>query len=222
MLWAVGDLRSFLLLLVGFVLAIVVRGVVQATVAARNGDRGPANEGCLRPDPRRHLDPFGAIAAALAGVGWGRALGRVDRRRTSAAVLLTVLPGVVVLAAGLLLLRGFRASTGLSLGGGTTILLRQGAPFALPDRALLLVGVVFVFVGLLSLVPLHPLDGSRLLFTLAPRTAGWQKAEYYLVEQNYGIGVLLVLLVPLGGGRSLMLTLLDAVGTPLVRLATGG
>ena len=79
------------------------------------------------------------------------------------------------------------------------------------------------FVAALSLVPLPPLDGGRLLFALAPRTPGWQKAEYQLDERNIGVAVLLaLLLIPLGGPQALLPVLLDTVVGPLVDLVTGG
>ena len=222
MLWALGNPASFLLLLLGFLLAITLRGVVQAAIASRQGDAGPAREGCLRPDPRRHLDPFGGVAAAIAGVGWGRTLGRVDRRRRAALVTLTVLPSGVLVAVGLGLLVAFAGRTGLSVGTGASALLRHGSGLAVADSALLLVGLMLVFVALLCLVPLPPLDGGRLLFGLAPQTPGWRKAEFYLAEQNYGTAVVLLLLLPLGGSTTLLLSVLDTLAGPLLRLVTGG
>ena len=85
-----------------------------------------------------------------------------------------------------------------------------------------MLGLMNVYVGALSLVPLPPLDGGRLLFALGPRTAGWQKAEYQLDERNIGVAVLLaLLLIPLGGPQALLPTLLDTLAGPLVRLVTG-
>lgn len=64
---------------------------------------------------------------------------------------------------------------------------------------------------------LPPLDGGMLLFGLGPATPGWRKAEYHLQEQNWGIGILLVLLVlPLVGRLPLLLVLLGLVVNPLV------
>ena len=75
----------------------------------------------------------------------------------------------------------------------------------------------------LSLVPLPPLDGGRLLFALAPRSPGWQKAEYQLDERNIGIAVLLaLLLIPLGGPQALLPVLLDTLAGPLLDRVTGG
>jgi hypothetical protein len=66
-------------------------------------------------------------------------------------------------------------------------------------------------------VPLPPLDGGMLLFRLGPQTAGWRRAEYHLVERNWGVGVLLVLLVlPLAGRLPLLVVLVGLVVDPLV------
>jgi hypothetical protein len=56
-LYALGDPVSFVVLVVGFLLAATLHGWVQAIVAARTGDRRPAAEGRTRLDPRRHVDP---------------------------------------------------------------------------------------------------------------------------------------------------------------------
>ncbi len=88
---------------------------------------------------------------------------------------------------------------------------------------MLLAGASQLYLGTLSLVPLPPLDGGRLLFALAPRTQGWQKAQYTLVEQNIGLAALLALLViPLGGPLPLLPSLLDTVLSPVLKLLCGG
>ncbi|MDT7571180.1 MAG: hypothetical protein QOE05_1354, partial [Actinomycetota bacterium] len=125
---------------------------------------------------------------------------------------------------GMAAMVAFGAMTGIRVPAASSILLQEGAP-GLPaaDTAVLLFGLMNLYVGVLSLVPLPPLDGGRLLFGLAPRTVGWQKAEYHLVEQNIGlVAVLVLLLLPLGGPQALLPSVLDHVVSPLVRLATGG
>jgi Zn-dependent protease len=72
-------------------------------------------------------------------------------------------------------------------------------------------------VALLYLVPLPPLDGARIMWALAPPTAGWQKARYYLEEQNYGLGILIVLLLPIFGGNvGLIGRIVESVAQPIV------
>lgn len=224
MLRALGDPLSFLILLVSFVIAVVAHGWVQCVVADRTGDRRPRQEGRLAPDPRRHVDPFGAIAGLIAGFGWARPL-EAAFRAGRGALLATFLSGAAVnllLAVGGLV--AFRALSGLAVPAASSIALQEGIEgLAALDTAALLFGLMNLYVGILSLVPLPPLDGGRLLFALAPRTSGWQKAEYHLVEQNIGlVAVLVLLLLPLGGPQALLPTVLDDLVSPLARLVTGG
>jgi Zn-dependent protease len=222
-LYALGDPLSLVLLLLSFLFAVTLHGWVQSVVARRHGDRTVVAERRTAPDPRRQLDPFGAVAAAIAGYGWAKPVDPPDRRRRGAMVAV-LLSGVV---ANLVVGLGGLAAAGVvygPLGGGSVSqLLQFGAGGDLALRALVLFSLANLMTGLLSLVPIPPLAGGRLLFGLAPRTQGWQKAEYQLDERNIGIAVLLaLLLIPLGGPQALLPTLLDTVAGPLVRLVTGG
>ncbi len=219
--YALGDPLSFVVLVLSFLVAATVHGWVQALVAARTGDRRPAADGRTRLDPRRHVDPFGAVAAAIAGVGWAKPVEPPDRRRRGALVAVLLSGAVANLVVGFASLVAFRLAGG-GVGGTTVEMLQRGISGDPLLRSLLLFGLMNAFVGLLSLVPLPPLDGGRLLFALAPRTSGWQKAEYQLDERNIGIAVLLaLLLIPLGGPQALLPVLLDTVLAPLVDLVAG-
>lgn len=224
-LFALGHPLSLVVLLGSFVVGMALHGWVQSLVADRSGDRRPRQERRLTLDPRRHLDPFGAVAAALSGLGWVRPVDgppRSSRRRLVAVTLSG--PAVNVLLA-LALLFSARLSTPTAFSGGASYLLQHGiAGTARPlAQALLLAGASQLYLGVLSLVPLPPLDGGRLLFGLAPRSSGWRRAEHLLVEQNIGTVALLVLLVlPLGGPVPVLPTLLDTLLGPVLSALTGG
>ena len=223
MLYALGDPVSLVILLVSFLFAVTLHGWVQSLAAARAGDRAPRAEGRTRPDPRRHVDPFGAVAAAIAGIGWAKPVEPPDRRRRGAMVRVLLSGALANLVVGLLVLASLQAVSGVLGLVGPSLLLQSGIGGDLLPRALLLFGLANLMTGLLSLVPIPPLAGGRLLFGLAPRTPGWQKAEYQLVERNIGIAVLLaLLLIPLGGPQALLPTILDTFAGPLARLVTGG
>lgn len=213
MLYALGSPLSFLVLAVSFFVVVSLHGWLASLVADRLGERTPRAQGRLRPDPRRQADPFGIVAAALGGVGWPRPVDLPRRGRRGAAVTIALVGPLLDLVLGLGALAGFVAAEGLSLSGLTSAPLQAGASgLSAGGTVLLLFGLVAASVGLLSLVPLPPLDGGRLLFALAPRSYGWQRAEHLLVEQNAGLVALLVLLVlPLGRGGPLLLSLLDLV-----------
>src|SRR4051794_22435672 len=224
-LQALGAPLSFLVLIVSFVVAVTLHGWVACLAADRTGDRRPRMEGRLRPDPRRHVDPFGAVAGLIAGFGWARPLDPMPARRRRGGLIASSLSGPAAnIALGMAAMAAFGSMTGFHIRSASSILLQEGAPgLAAGETAVLLFGLMNLYVGVLSLVPLPPLDGGRLLFGLAPRTVGWQKAEYHLVEQNIGlVAVLVLLLLPLGGPQALLPAVLDDIIRPLARLVTGG
>ena len=222
MLYALGDPLSFVLLVGAFVGCALLTGWVSALACARAGIGEVRAEGRLRPDPRRQLDPFGAVGAAVAGFGWPRPIDPGLRRGASTALALLTGP-LVVLALGLTALIGLSAVHG-RLGGVSALFLQRGlSELDLGTRAWLLTGLMAVYVGALSLVPLPPLPGGAALFAVAPQSLGWQKAHYQLVERNLGTAVLLaLLLIPLGGPTALLPTVLGSVVSPLVGLVSGG
>jgi Zn-dependent protease len=233
-LYALGAPVALVLLLLSFVVAVTLHGWVQSLVAVRSGERAPAAEGRTKPDPRRHVDPFGAVAAAVAGIGWARPVEAPDRRRRGAMLRVLLSGALANLVVGLGALVAFGTLAGGELGGlvaelGPSRVLQYDrvvesllGGLTLGERAVLIFGLANLMTGLLSLVPMPPLPGGRLLFGLAPRSVGWQKAEYQLVERNIGVAVLLaLLLIPLAGQRPLLSVVLDTIAGPLLRLVTG-
>lgn len=229
MLYALGDPRSFVFLLVFSVVCITLSGWISALVAARQGSRSLRQEGRLRPDPRRHLDPFGAVSAVIAGIGWHRPV-EVPRTSTGRVAMAVLAGPAALLVLGLGTLAGFGAyypdfmvGAQLDVGGGSYAL-QNGAPLLSAGmEAWLLMGVAATWTGAIQLVPLPPLPGGQVLFAAAPRTLGWQKAEYQLVERNIGTAVLLALmLIPLGSNVALLPNILDNLLGPLVKAVAGG
>jgi len=218
---ALGDPRSFVLLVASFIVAATAHGWVQALLTDRAGERRPRLEGRLRPDPRRHIDPFGAIGALIGGVGWAKPVELPPRSRRAAMVTVALAGPLVNLVLGVGALLVCRSLVGPVPADAS--ILQNGIHGDLASQAALLFGLMNLYVGVLSLVPLPPLDGGRLLFGLGPRSHGWQQAEYHLVEQNIGlVAVLVLLLLPLGGAQALLPELLQTIVTPIVRLVTGG
>lgn len=228
MLYALRHPVALAALLAAFVLGVTVRGFVQARLAARFGDRSAIAAGRGSLDPRRHLDPFGAVAAALSGVGWGHPVERPSYLRAGqrGRILAVLLAGpAAVLVLGAVCLGGYVAVGGPRGLGQSGIVPATLHSTYLPDNpvqtVLLFAGIELVAMAVLALIPLPPLDGGRILFLYAPRTPGWQKAEYHLAEQNVGTAILLgLLLIPLAGQDPLVLFLLDVIVHPLLGAAS--
>jgi hypothetical protein len=219
MLRALGSPPSFVGLLVGFLAAVLVQAYAQAAVARLLGDRAALRRlGGLR----RVLDPFGAVAAALAGPGWGVTPELALRSGGRLAVAVVAGP-IAVAVAGILGLVGY-----VVVGGPAAALSNAGPSDVIGGVHLPAAQAFFVSLGLealgmavLALVPLPPLPGWRLLELASTGSLGWQRARHYLVDNNLGVLALLVLLVlPLGGPHPLLVTILDAAVGSLLSAVT--
>jgi hypothetical protein len=218
MLRALSHPLAFLGMLVGFLLAVPVQAYVQVSCAKAFGDR-PAFRRAFGDrltrrrvgDLRRVLDPFGAVAAALGGLGWGVTPDIQLRSRGRLAVALLAGP-VAVAVLGVLAVIGF-----VLVGGPADFLPGRG-----PGAVLFFLGLAMELLGMavLALVPLPPLPGWRLLELASTGSVGWQRAREYLVEKNLGVLALLVLVIlPLGGSTPLLLNIVDTVVGSLLDLA---
>jgi hypothetical protein len=238
MLYALRHPLSLLILVVAFFVGIVARALVQRLFAG-----APRRPAWARDLPRSggttslrwQLDPYGTVAAILGGAGWGRPAEVLSSRgRITARQIIGLLSGPIIQAAlGIGCLIGFKAAVDAGhatelaksnviglLRGSQPIELVGGHVAGLPvlQLALLLGGVELLAMGILGIMPIPPLDGGRLLFALAPKTGGWQRAGYRLEEDNWGLGIVVLLtIIPLLAAGPLLLVLVGAIADPIVR-----
>jgi Zn-dependent protease len=174
---------------VAFVIAVIV-GITfhefsHAAVATMQGDQTARSQGRLTLNPISHLDPLGSIALVLAGFGWGRPVPfsptQLRNRRFGAALV-----GLAGPAANFL------------LAIAAVIALRIIYPSAVTafdvDFSVILLDMLVtlnVVLGVFNLLPIPPLDGSRLLAILLPPSR--QNIVYFL--DQYGIFLLLGILI---------------------------
>jgi hypothetical protein len=213
-------------LLVGFLVGVILRASVQRWLASGSGLR---RRGRLRPvgvgrrsgfpQPAAgwssYLDPYGSVAAAIAGVGWGaRVPARRKGRGSDVAMLLAAL--VVHGALAVAGVAAFKAAGGdwhvfgSSGFAATTVLHGSQAANSTAQSVTAGFALINVACGLLALLPIPPLELGVILWSRLPRSPGARRFSYHLLEEQWGIAVvLLFLLLPLAGQQPLLLELLN-------------
>jgi Zn-dependent protease len=219
-LFALSTPVAFAALVVSFLLGLVLRAVAIRLTARTLGlaDRRES----LAPRLREDIDPFGAVAAAIGGMGWGKqvSVDEIPRHRgrgRAAAVFLAgpltcIILGEILLAAYALLY----PDTGLSFLTPASVLLGVGGP-AVPT-ILLSLAVGLLCFGLLALIPIPPLDGFGVLyFALRRPGPGIQWMRLWFEDKNIGVLILIICcLFPLPG--SFLLRIVNALGLLFLRL----
>ncbi|MFA4984687.1 MAG: site-2 protease family protein [Candidatus Omnitrophota bacterium] len=171
--------QLFIVLAVLLLYSVIAHEVAHGWVAHLFGDDTARYYGRLTLNPRSHLDPIGTLMLFLVGFGWARPV-PVDYYR----------------------LRGSRlALVCVSLAGcATNILIATVALFLLQFRAissnsgfytaLSIVVRINIILGAFNLIPIPPLDGSRILMAFLPEDAQQGLARL----EPYGFFILIFLL----------------------------
>jgi hypothetical protein len=220
LLFALAQPVTFVGLLIAFVLALVLRAIAVRGVARRlRMTYDP-----VRPRLREDIDPFGAVAAAVGGAGWGRIIDvdEVPRGhgRGRTALIFLAGPLVTLIAAQIFFLLYavlFPSSFALSFYRVSDVLRGQFDAGA-GNQLVLSLAVGLLAFGLLALLPIPPLDGFGLLWS-AQRNPGRGMQGYRLWFEHKNLGVVVLLaccFFPLT--YPLLLVPLDLIGTPFLRL----
>lgn len=181
-------------ILPGLLAALVFHEYAHGAVASALGDPTPRQTGRLTLNPLVHIDPVGALMFWLFHFGWARPVmvNPAYFARPRRDMMLVAAAGPAAnFALALLLLVGGR------LGG-----IDQGTPLG----SVMAWAVLYnVWLGVFNLLPVPPLDGSKVLLGLVPGRAAWMEQW-----QQYG-WIILVVLVATGWVGRLLDPAMDAV-----------
>lgn len=175
---------AFFVLIAALVASITIHEFAHAWMADHLGDPTPRLQGRVTLNPMAHLDPVGSIALLVAGFGWGKPVqfdpyNLQNHRRD---VLLIALAGPV-----------------------SNILLAFLVALTFPLWPIWLLGAMQllfslnIMLAVFNLVPIHPLDGGKILAGLLPEDLA---QDYDALLSQYGLYILLLLVFPWAGGTA--------------------
>lgn len=183
---------EFLEALVAFAIVVLVCLPIHefghAWAAVKLGDNLPLYQGRYTLNPLRHLDVFGVLLLAVAGFGWAKpvqfnpyALRKAPNLRAGVMAVAVAGPLMnVLLAIVAALLFRLNLSTWRALGVA---------------EVLLMLTYINLVLAVFNMIPVPPLDGSKILAMLLPA----QYDNIMATLNQYGMFLLLILIIPIGG-----------------------
>lgn len=180
--------KELLLALPGVLVAMTFHEYAHGLVAFRLGDPTAYRAGRLSPEPWAHIDWWGLLALLLIGFGWAKPVPIDPRyfRRPQRDMMLVGLAGpganFVMAFLGALALSFWQARVGAPTPGSVAYYLFQ----ILGDAT-----VLNVAFGVFNLIPVPPLDGSRVLAGVMPPAM----LRFYYGLERLGLLILLAALV---------------------------
>lgn len=209
------NLLDIIFSLGALIVAITVHEFSHALAAERLGDPTPRLQGRLTLNPLKHLDPIGTILLILVRFGWGKPV-QFDPfnlrhpRRDSAIISIAgpVSNAIVAILASLLIQGLFHLQAILIQSPAASVFTLLLSAFL---GRLILMNVI---LGVFNLLPIHPLDGFKIVEGILPEA---QAKEWHELER-FGILFLIFLLFPFFGGTAPIIRIISPVITFLLNL----
>ncbi len=174
-------LIEFLIILPGVLMAISFHEFAHAAVAYIMGDSTAKNEGRMSINPSKHLDPIGFMMLMIARFGWAKPV-PVNENNFKNRALGSFLVSIAGISMNILI-----AIVTIIIVHFTQGLFSNYAYYQVMS-SIIQINISFAAFNLL---PVPPLDGSKLLLSLLPA-----KYRHFVYKyENYGTLVLILLLI---------------------------
>lgn len=198
-----SELLNLLFTIPGVLIAITFHEFAHAWAADKLGDDTPRNEGRLSLNPLAHLDPVGSIMLLFAGFGWGKpvmvnprnynremSMEKADALVSIAGPAMNFIMAIILtlIYCAILKFAGVAVLTSKILGIIMTMLM-----YAIS---------INIGLGVFNLIPLPPLDGSKVIKPILPYNAkAWfedhEQIFYIIFVALWIIGALGTVITPI-------------------------
>ena len=154
-----SDPAAFVMLAVLLLYSVILHEVAHGWVASKMGDETARWLGRLTLNPLKHLDPIGSAMLLLVGFGWARPvpvnIENIPLPRRRLGLILVSAAGVtaylIIACCALLVWRLVQPPQGSIL-----------------QNVLYLLSYINILLAAFNLIPIPPLDGSKILMGFAP------------------------------------------------------
>lgn len=187
---------EFLYLAISLIIAITIHEFFHAFAADKLGDPTPRSMGRLSLNPLVHLDPLGTLALFFVRFGWGKPvpIDSYNFKNPRRDEIIVSLSGPL---------------SNLLLAAICAFLLRF-----IPLVIIFYLIQINLMLGIFNLLPLPPLDGSKIFLNLlsVEKSIIWQEAF-----EKYGMILIFILIFLPIGGSSIILKIIMPIANFFMR-----
>ncbi len=204
------DVSIIIARVVVLIIAFTVHELSHAVTADYLGDPTPRRMGRITLNPLKHLDPIGTLLLIIAGFGWAKPvmvnpMNMRGNPRTSMAIVAAAGPISNLLMAAI-------AAVFFRLGLVSFIQSSGGLSLSLVLSEFIWINLI---LAVFNLIPIPPLDGSKLLYALLPSELVYRLRS--LEQFGFLILMAIVFLVP-----AVLTVLVGMPASALLQLLIGG
>jgi Zn-dependent protease len=194
---------AFFIIFPGILLTIAIHELAHCWTADQLGDPTPRAHGRLSFNPLVHLDPLGVLAILLTNFGWGKPApydphNLKDPVRDSA--LIAAAGAIANLIVAILL---------------SFLLHLTNIPLLWLRLSLAQILAVNVYLAVFNLIPIKPLDGSKIMTAILPKRSA---LEYEQFMDRYGMMLLLLMILPIANGQAPVSLLIEPIANIILQL----
>jgi len=165
-------------------ICIVIHEICHGWVAYKLGDITAKTQGRLSLNPLRHIDPVGLLMLIIFHFGWAKpvSVNMQNFKNPKRDMALTSLAGPVsnILLAFVLLIFYRILLQPLMISSSGVVAL----------KLILTTAQISVYLGIFNLIPIPPMDGSKVLFSFLPNDLYLKLMRY----ERYGMIILMVII----------------------------
>lgn len=178
----ISFINEYLLISIAALMSITFHEVSHGYIAYKLGDNTAKNLGRLSLNPIKHIDVFGLLMLIIFGFGWAKPVpvNMNNFKNPKKGMAITALAGPV---------------SNMILAFFSLLLIALLAPFYNNIVISYIINFLFVLtsinigLGIFNLIPIPPLDGSKILNSLLPNNI------YYTILQFERYGFILMMII---------------------------
>ena len=212
--YGTDGIIDLLLSVPAVLVAITVHEFGHAFAAYKLGDDTPLRQGRLSLNPFDHVDPLGLAMLLFAHIGWGKPV-QIDPRNYNRNISVEKADAIVSFAGPLM---NFITAIIFALIY-CAIIKFAGAGFILSKIGIIIITIIGYVVtmniglGVFNLIPLPPLDGSKIIMPFLP-----YKAKQFFVNNEQIFYIVFIFLWVFGLAGTIITPVISGISTGILSL----